>query len=177
MRPDTDQKSIVPSSRSREAISILSSSTGRTCHGPAGHGHAHTKREIGAGGLAHGFEHHAAVTHAAVQRSAIAVGPLVGDRRPELVHQVVGCDDLQPVEPGLAADRAAVAKSPTMRRISASSMARGKPRCRTSRLADGATMGSQSPALALVRLPRCGSASLARRHAGDRNRQARQRRE
>ena len=69
-----------------------------------GHGHAHTKREIGAGGLAHGFEHHAAVTHAVVQRSAIAVGPLVGDRRPELVHQVAGCDDLQPVEPGLAAD-------------------------------------------------------------------------
>ena len=32
------------------------------------------------------------------------IGSLIGHRRPELVHQVSGCDDLQPVEPGLATD-------------------------------------------------------------------------
>ena len=69
-----------------------------------GHGHAHTKCEIGAGGLAHGLEHHPAVTHAVVQRPAIAVGSLVCHRRPELVHQVAGCNDFQPIKPGLAAD-------------------------------------------------------------------------
>ena len=68
-----------------------------------GHGHAYAEREIGADSLAHGLEHHAAVAHAVVERPAIAVGPLVGHRRPELVHQMARRDDLQTVEAGLAA--------------------------------------------------------------------------
>ena len=61
--------------------------------------HARADEEIRADALANRAQHLDSKAHAVVERAAIIVVAPVGQRRPELIHQMAVSLDLQPVEP------------------------------------------------------------------------------